>query len=290
MWSVLCASRISATIPPPPQLSRQLNGRIPNENQSSPRGSRLLPQSCDIALQHTDDEFTPQHNLFRSLSDRLRSSIQRLIVGAGFGIDFYRTRTQRLWRRHAFRIVSWTSVSLATIATVVVSGWLSHNGNRTQKALEHSITESPGRKQSNLNVATLFPMFVAAQSVATRVDDVMTAVDPPLNPGMPPAHADLPKKTTPASVIPHFDAGTAERAIEKTTARAQDCADGDIYGKLVVTFFSSGYVQNVDFVQFSGDGAQRNCVADLVGKLRISPFTGGPVMVKKNIHVRGAGS
>lgn len=187
-------------------------------------------------------------------------------------------------------MASWAGVSLATITTVVVVAWLSDNGKRVQTILEHSIAQKPGRNPSTLNVATLFPAFIAAQSNATKVDDVMTTIDPPLNSATLPMRTDLSKKAISASVMPHFDAGIADRAIEKSTARAQDCADGDIYGKLVVTFFSSGYVQNVDFIQFSGDGIARNCVADLVGKLRISPFSGGPVMVRKNIHVRGAGS
>jgi len=294
MWSVLCASRISATMPPPPQHSRQLSGRIAPGNQlSSPPRSRILSQSLDIAQQRTE-ELGPQLKSFpllsRSRSVHLRNSIQRLVVEAGFQIDFYRTRARRLLRRHAFRMASRAGVSLAAIAALVVVAWLSNKGNRTQKILEPWIAESPGRSQSNLNTSSLFPMFIDAQSNSTKVGDVMTAIDPPLNPATPPTRIDLPKKTTPASVMPHFDAGIAERAIDKSTARAQDCTDGDIYGKLVVTFYSSGYVQNVDFVQFSGDGNQRNCVADLVGKLRISPFTGGPVMVRKNIHVHGAQS
>ncbi len=265
MWSVLCASRISATMLPPPQRSQQLSGRIAPENQlPSPRASRLLPQSFDIAQQHTEDAAIP--------------------------IALYRARGQRLLRGHAFRKASWAGVSIAAIAALVVVAWLSNNGKLTQTTIDPWITESTGKNQSNLNIATLFPMLIAAQSNSTQAGDVTTAIDPPLNPVTLPTRIDLPKKTTPVSIIPHFDAGIAERAIDKSTARAQDCADGDIYGKLVVTFYSSGYVQNVDFVQFSGDGIQRNCVADLVGKLRISPFAGGPVMISKNIHVHGAQS
>jgi hypothetical protein len=290
-WSVLCASRISATIAPPPQLSRQLSGGIPTENQlSSRRGSRLLPQSFNI-VHHRTEELEPQIKTFAhwrySRSERLRSSIRKQVVGAGFQIDFYRTRARRYLRRHVFRMASWTGVS---IAAVVVVAWLSHNGRRMQTILEHSIAGKPGRTQNTQNVANSLPTFIVAQPSAPKVDDVMTTIDPPLNSRTLPTLADLPKKPTAASVMQHFDAGTAERAIEKSTARAQDCTDGDIYGKLVVTFFSSSYVQNVDFIQFSGDGIQRNCVADLVGKLRITPFSGGPVMVRKNIHVRGAGS
>ncbi len=294
MWSALCASRISATLPPPPQLSRQLSGRIPTENQlSSPRGSLLLPQSFDTARQTIKElgpQLKPSARWRHSRSQSLRNSIQRLVVGAGFQIDFYRTRARRLLRRHSVRIASWTGVSLATIAAIVVVTWLSHSGKRTQNILGDSIADNAGRTPSNLSVATLFPEYITAHSNATQVEKIMTSIGPQLNPETAPTRTDLSRRTVPASVMPHFDAGLAERAIEKTTARAQDCTDGDIYGKLIVTFFSSGYVQNVNFVQFSGDGIQRNCVADIVGKLRISPFTGGPVMVRKNIHVRRAGS
>ncbi len=81
-----------------------------------------------------------------------------------------------------------------------------------------------------------------------------------------------------------FDPNVAERAISRAAARASECTDGDVYGNVAVTFWPSGYAQNVQMGLFTGDAIQRICITDLFRKIRIAPFAGAPVTTRKNFH------
>ncbi len=83
-----------------------------------------------------------------------------------------------------------------------------------------------------------------------------------------------------------FDRTAARRALAGAAARASKCADGAARGTVVVTYASSGLVQNVSVAELSGDGVSAGCVIRTFQSARVTPYFGGSVTVRKTFSVK----
>jgi hypothetical protein len=119
--------------------------------------------------------------------------------------------------------------------------------------------------------------------LTSRVEGVVPAGGP--EPGTPAAGASVPAKYLRGP----FDAKSANAALSKAAARAGICVPpGDAGGEAVVTVTldPSGVTSNaaVYGARFSGTQAGE-CIAGLLRDVKVRPFTGEPVTVKKTIQV-----
>lgn len=85
-----------------------------------------------------------------------------------------------------------------------------------------------------------------------------------------------------------FSRREVSHAIEGAITRASSCGKSE--GKLVVTFDAAGTVRSAGFMRFSGDATQRTCLLGILAQMKISPFVGETVTVRKSFHVRETGT
>ncbi len=83
-----------------------------------------------------------------------------------------------------------------------------------------------------------------------------------------------------------FDRSAARRALAGAAVRASKCADGAAQGTVVVTYASSGLVQNVAVASVSGDGVSAGCIVRTFQSARIPPYFGGSVTVSKSFSLK----
>lgn len=84
-----------------------------------------------------------------------------------------------------------------------------------------------------------------------------------------------------ASSQSDFDLTTARVALVSAANNARNCPGNSIRGRVVVTFAPSGAARSVDIPLLIGDGVDRDCIARAFKGVRVPPFTGGAVAVKK---------
>ena len=186
----------------------------------------------------------------------------------------------------------WTLIGgYAVVILLAPLGWFEtqHNpGVSKSHPLGAKASQAP---QSWVSVAALVPIHESREAVSNW--RVLRHADPESPPRAAAARAPVEAKhnpTKPISIkLESFDPSAAGRAIDSAAARASECADGEVYGSVLVTFLPSGYVQDAKVVLFTGDAAQRTCMASRFRGVRIAPFSGGtPVMARKTFHVGAA--
>ena len=82
-----------------------------------------------------------------------------------------------------------------------------------------------------------------------------------------------------------FDAMAARRALVSASQRVGYCADGRVSGTAVLTFTPSGIVTNVSLLALKGESVRADCVLRTFQGVRITPFQGGPVTVRKSFRM-----
>jgi len=73
------------------------------------------------------------------------------------------------------------------------------------------------------------------------------------------------------------------QAASQAASAATSCDSGPRRGRAAVTFAPSGNVMAVTLIQSFGDVAVNGCVLRAFGRVRIPPFTGDPVEVRKTV-------
>ena len=73
------------------------------------------------------------------------------------------------------------------------------------------------------------------------------------------------------------------QAASQAASAATSCDSGPRRGRAAVTFAPSGNVMSVNLIQSFGDVAVNGCVLRAFGRVRIPPFTGDPVEVRKTV-------
>lgn len=72
-------------------------------------------------------------------------------------------------------------------------------------------------------------------------------------------------------------------AASQAASAATSCDSGPRRGRAAVTFAPSGNVMSVNLIQSFGDVAVNGCVLRAFGRVRVPPFTGDPVEVRKTV-------
>jgi hypothetical protein len=80
-----------------------------------------------------------------------------------------------------------------------------------------------------------------------------------------------------------LDADAARRALDAAARRARLCAEQGARGSVVVTINGAGRVQNVSLS--STAGSHDGCLLRAFGQVRVPPFSGPPVTVRKSFSV-----
>lgn len=73
------------------------------------------------------------------------------------------------------------------------------------------------------------------------------------------------------------------QAANQAASAATSCDTGPRRGRAAVTFAPSGNVMSVTLIQSFGDVAVNGCVLRAFGRVRIPPFSGDPVEVRKTV-------
>jgi hypothetical protein len=73
------------------------------------------------------------------------------------------------------------------------------------------------------------------------------------------------------------------QAASQAASAATSCDSGPRRGRAAVTFAPSGNVMSVNLIQSFGDVAVNGCVLRAFGRVRVPPFTGDPVEVRKTV-------
>ena len=81
-----------------------------------------------------------------------------------------------------------------------------------------------------------------------------------------------------------FDATAARQALDYVASRTRHCTNSDVSGSVLVTFQPSGSVQDVSLTSIAGDVRSTSCILGLFRTARVTPFSGGPVTVKKSFR------
>lgn len=106
-----------------------------------------------------------------------------------------------------------------------------------------------------------------------------------------PARVDLSSPPGPSSEDPptasqgtgmRMNAAMARSALVSAASRAQTCAKGAVSGQVQVTFAPTGFVQSASLAGLQGNEVRPACVLRTFQEVRISPFTGDPVTVRKS--------
>ena len=83
-----------------------------------------------------------------------------------------------------------------------------------------------------------------------------------------------------------LDTGAARRVLTGSASRAGRCtSDGPASGSVLITFAPSGFVQSASISALSGRGVNVACVLRAFQEARVSPFSGGPVTVRKGFQI-----
>ena len=281
MWSALCASRTSATIAAPLR-SRTALRQLPDVGPIP--SNRLLP-APSLSFDENAIRSVTEKSAARSRSRwqqwaRAGRAVRSLLASLLDELHYLKLRISRRAKRHAYALalLTYLSISLVTLAIVV---------SRLVGKHEHGHKLSSTSIPARTNVAHFNPVKISAKPALVAADRTFAAITPVATPQ--PQEENLRgsiKKNLSARPMARFDNAAAIHVIDRAVTRARECVEGDIYGKLAITFFPSGYVQNLDFVQFSGDPTQRVCIETLLAQLRVSPFIGGPVTVQKSLHIQ----
>ena len=89
---------------------------------------------------------------------------------------------------------------------------------------------------------------------------------------------------SPTARLP-FNVTDARKALEYAASRIRQCTSGEASGSVIVTFQPSGTVQDVSLSSMAGEVTQTSCVLGMFRAARVTPFSGGPVAVKKSFRV-----
>jgi len=81
-----------------------------------------------------------------------------------------------------------------------------------------------------------------------------------------------------------FDATAARKALDYVASRTRHCTNSDVSGSVLVTFQPLGSVQDVSLTSITGDVKPKSCILGLFRTARVTPFSGGPVTVKKSFR------
>ncbi len=76
--------------------------------------------------------------------------------------------------------------------------------------------------------------------------------------------------------------GMARAALASAARRAQSCGKSAISGRVQVTFAPSGFVTQVSLLGVQGVEVNRGCVERAFREMRVNPYPGAPVSVKKS--------
>jgi hypothetical protein len=79
-----------------------------------------------------------------------------------------------------------------------------------------------------------------------------------------------------------MNAAMARSALMSASSRAQNCAKGAVSGQVQVTFAPTGFVQSASLAGLQGNEVRPACVLRAFQEVRISPFSGDPVTVRKS--------
>lgn len=82
-----------------------------------------------------------------------------------------------------------------------------------------------------------------------------------------------------------FDAGLARRALANARGNLEQCATGELSGTVYVTFEPSGHASKIRLGAISGDKSRLGCVASAFHGVKVVPFTGNSVIVKKRFQI-----
>jgi hypothetical protein len=118
------------------------------------------------------------------------------------------------------------------------------------------------------------PQAVAAGTPAARRD---------LAAGSAPAA--VPEPAEPAQSRPSDgpDLKAIAKAVSAAASSASSCGDSPQSGKVAITFSPSGAVRSVQMEAPFAERDVGSCVLRAMGRARVSPFEGDPVVVKKSV-------
>jgi hypothetical protein len=72
-------------------------------------------------------------------------------------------------------------------------------------------------------------------------------------------------------------------AVQRASSAARSCESGPQSGKVEVTFSPTGAVSSVALIKGFDDAGVNGCVLRAFGRVRVSPFEGDPIVVRKTV-------
>ena len=97
------------------------------------------------------------------------------------------------------------------------------------------------------------------------------------------------QRTTLQSRERPFDANVARDALEMASWRARGCTRTEVSGRVAADFEPSGAVAGVSISSLAGDFTGKDCLVSAFRTARVSPFSGGRMLVSKSFRVKAAG-
>jgi hypothetical protein len=87
------------------------------------------------------------------------------------------------------------------------------------------------------------------------------------------------------AAVGQFNADMTRNALEQAAARAQLCGSGPLTGTVLVTFSPEGRTKAVRFESVVGSPTSADCLRSVFRSVRVSPFHGHEVTVRKSFSV-----
>jgi hypothetical protein len=115
----------------------------------------------------------------------------------------------------------------------------------------------------------------SAVGIVARVASKTTDKNPPPAAIAPAGNASSPTDSN------DFDKEGARTALKFAAARVRNCSNSGISGSALVTFAPGGTVQSVKLSDLVGDDVDPNCITRALSAIRVPPFTGKVVTVRK---------
>lgn len=120
-----------------------------------------------------------------------------------------------------------------------------------------------------------------------RIDDLPRTAQPPSRADAPTgarrsSTAPERRAETPGSTVSGLNLTMARAALASAGRRAQSCGKSAISGRVQVTFAPTGFASQVSLLGVQGVEVNRGCVERAFREMRVNPFSGAPVSVKKS--------
>ncbi len=161
-------------------------------------------------------------------------------------------------------------------------------GNAESKSAESS--SDSGSETPRVSLETL-PLERGGRAAASRSESRAEASEPRIHSRGRSArsesakvvHASLEREAPKSKPPGPVNRAALAHAASQAASAATSCDSGPRRGRAAVTFAPSGNVMSVNLIQSFGDVAVNGCVLRAFGRVRVPPFKGDPVEVRKTV-------